>query len=195
MDEKETTALAERVASRLCHDLINPLGAIQNGLELMALSGDADGAEFALIEESLAAATARVAFYRIAFGGVGDDPTMPPEDALKIAHALYEGSRISLDWHPYAPCPRSLLRRAYLALLCLETALPRGGTIAIRKAEDGWSGRVENDHLKIELSHWNVLTSKGSSSAQIPVQFSLLREHAETALDVAQGPNRIELTF
>ena len=60
--------LAALLGSRICHDLISPLGAIGNGVELMLLEGGRHSPEMALISESVAHASARIRFFRVAFG-------------------------------------------------------------------------------------------------------------------------------
>ena len=63
----DTAKLATLVASRLCHDLVSPVGAISNGLELIALAGTPGPEEMELIEQSCTSATARLNFFRVAF--------------------------------------------------------------------------------------------------------------------------------
>ena len=60
--------LAALIGSRICHDLISPIGAISNGVELMEMTQTDMGPEFELISESVANANARVRLFRIAFG-------------------------------------------------------------------------------------------------------------------------------
>ena len=64
--------LAGLIASRICHDLISPVGALGNGLELLSLSVDPKGEEMALIRDCAAAAAAGLSFMRIAFGAAAD---------------------------------------------------------------------------------------------------------------------------
>ena len=61
----DPTELAALIGSRICHDLVSPIGAIGNGVELLAMAGAA-GPEVRLIAESVAAANARIRFFRIA---------------------------------------------------------------------------------------------------------------------------------
>ena len=68
MTETLREDLTALVGSRICHDLISPLGAIGNGLELLQLSGLPQGPEWALIAESVENASARIRFFRIAYG-------------------------------------------------------------------------------------------------------------------------------
>ena len=63
--------LAALIGSRICHDLISPIGAINNGLELVAMSGDVMSQEMELIAQSVENASARIRFFRVAFGSAG----------------------------------------------------------------------------------------------------------------------------
>ena len=65
--------LAALIASRICHDLISPLGAIGNGVELLAMEPGGTRPEMALISESVANANARIRFFRICFGQASSD--------------------------------------------------------------------------------------------------------------------------
>jgi len=60
--------LNDLIGSRICHDLISPLGAIGNGVELLTMSGTSTAPEISLIAESVENANARIRFFRIAFG-------------------------------------------------------------------------------------------------------------------------------
>ena len=64
--------LAALIGSRICHDLISPIGAISNGLELLDLAGGVQGPEMDLIADSVGNAGARIRFFRIAYGAAGD---------------------------------------------------------------------------------------------------------------------------
>ena len=70
--------LAALVGSRICHDLISPIGAINNGLELLGMSGDMSGPELELISDSVANANARIRFFRIAFGAAANSRSAGP---------------------------------------------------------------------------------------------------------------------
>lgn len=129
--------LAALVGSRICHDLISPVGAIANGVELMAMSGHPDSPELDLIAASAAAATARLRFYRIAFGQPGQDLLNGAEPAAILA-GMARGSRLQIDWNATAPVPRDRVRTAFLGFLCLDAALPLGGTITLEAEGADW---------------------------------------------------------
>ena len=88
----DNTKLTALVASRICHDLISPIGAIGNGVELLTMeSGGTLRPEFALISESVANANARIRLFRIAFGAASVTPT--PISARFAPAGLVSGPR------------------------------------------------------------------------------------------------------
>jgi len=114
--------LAGLVGSRLCHDLISPLGAIGNGLELLSLTGGSGGSELSLVSDSVASATGRLRFFRIAYGGGAQEGALARREIVAILTDLTRGSRLRIDWDIAEPRPRSAVKRAFLAVQCLETA-------------------------------------------------------------------------
>ena len=89
----ESPDFSALIGSRICHDLVNPIGAIGNGVELMMMDGTAKGPELALIAESVASATARIRFFRIAFGASGDQ-RIARSDVLSILSVVSQGGRL-----------------------------------------------------------------------------------------------------
>ncbi|MEO1362985.1 MAG: hypothetical protein AAFU86_04320 [Pseudomonadota bacterium] len=71
---QDNVNLAALIGSRICHDLISPIGAINNGLELLNMAGASDGPEMELISESVENASARIRFFRMAYGAASDQP-------------------------------------------------------------------------------------------------------------------------
>ena len=92
----DAVALAAMVGSRLCHDLVSPLGAIGNGVELieMALPYVANSPEMRLVNDSLHAARARLDLYRMAFGQAGTQQRLPPAEVQALITGLADGSRL-----------------------------------------------------------------------------------------------------
>ncbi len=87
------------IGSRICHDLINPLGAIGNGIELLGLAGVAVGPEMALVSESVENATAKIKFLRLAFGEAAQDQTVSRGEILSTLEAMARGGRLSYSWN------------------------------------------------------------------------------------------------
>ena len=121
--------IASLISSRICHDLVSPLGAITNGLELMELSGVTSGPEYGLLNDSVANATARINFFRYAFGGRGYGDTVSGRAVRTILSDFYGDSRIDVRWQVAGDVPRVQAKLALLLIQCLETFLPVGGQI------------------------------------------------------------------
>ena len=129
--------LAALLYSRLCHDVIGPISAVANGVELLTEQRDtSDGDEaLALIALSAGEASRRVQFYRLAFGGSGGIGA--PGDlgaARRAAASLVEGSRVQLQWPPEGE-PAEVSADAVklvlnMVLLAIE-AVPRGGRVTV----------------------------------------------------------------
>lgn len=150
------SSLESVVASRICHDLINPIGAVGNGLELLELTGLPQSPELSLLQESVAGATAKLKYFRVAFGHAEPDTYISPTEVQKICKEMFSRDRWQLSWQP---APSSLLRPRVkimlLLLLCMESSMPLGGALHID--ED----RIDATCPKVNLegNHWDCLSS------------------------------------
>lgn len=171
----EPKNLVALVGSRICHDLISPIGAINNGLELLTLSGADSGPEMSLINQSVGNASARIRFFRIAFGAAGDQ-MIGQTEVSAILRDLYAEGRLTLNWSPTAPQSRAAIRLVFLAILCFETAMPYGGTLDIEEKNTKWILTGRADRLIIEDTLWNMLSGGGTPDNLLPshVQFALM---------------------
>lgn len=145
MAKEPISTIAALLGSRICHDLISPIGAISNGVELLGLSGATDPTEFSLISDSVDNANARVKFFRIAFGQASEGQTASASEMSAILTALGTG-RLTYRWSVEGDQSRDEVKMAALMLMCLETAMPRGGKITVQRSHDGqWCvcGRAE----------------------------------------------------
>jgi histidine phosphotransferase ChpT len=140
----------ELLCGRLCHDLISPVGAINNGLELM----DEDDPEFvkeamALIGQSAKKAGQRLQFYRFAYGTAGTGAAGSSLDARECALAWLDGGKVRCDWDKGVdafPLPWQRLACNMVALAA--ELLPRGGLVTVR-AENGLEIAAEGDSLNL----------------------------------------------
>jgi histidine phosphotransferase ChpT len=177
-------SLAELTASRLCHDLVNPLGAIGNGVELIELTGSVRGPEMDLIRDAVRDAQARVRFLRIAFGSGGSTQLLSAREARMTALAPWQGARLSIDWTAQGDVPRAQAKLAYLMLLCAETALPMGGAVTLGQEGGGpWRLEAVAPRVAMDEALWSVLRF-GMGAAGRPlrpseVQFAALHAAAE----------------
>ncbi len=169
------TTLAGLIGSRICHDLISPIGAINNGLELLGMSGDPAGPEIGLIGESVGNASARIRFFRVAFGAAGDQ-LVGPAEVQSILRDLYETSRLSPNWQAERPVQRADVRLAFLAIMCMETAMPYGGRIDITCTGGSWKLAGTADRTNVDAALWALLSGSAVQKDLLPshVQFALL---------------------
>ena len=136
-------AVMELLASRICHDIISPVGAINNGIELlqeMGADGLDDGLE--LVAYSAEQSAAKLAAFRLAYGAGGGDSHIKPEDVQKTFGALIKGEgKHSQTWDPYGnlgpnadkkELPRGFCKMLMCALMLAQEALPKGGYISVR---------------------------------------------------------------
>lgn len=152
--------LAALIGSRICHDLISPIGAIGNGVELMMMDRAATSPELALIAESVTNANARIRFFRVAFGAAGSDQRIARNEILQILGDLTRGGRLTVDWTSPSEMARKEAKLAFLLLQCLETAMPYGGRVKIEKGQGGWTIVGEAARMKIEPALWEVLSER-----------------------------------
>jgi histidine phosphotransferase ChpT len=176
---QDQTSLAALIGSRICHDLISPIGAISNGLELVSLSTPAPASpEMTLIQQSCDNAAARIRFFRIAFGSAGDRRPVPASEAGMTLQQHFAGTRIAPEWRMTTDLPRSTVQLAYLSVLCAESALPQGGAIAVSRDDRGVRIAATGPRVCCEDALWQRLTktSQGAPCDLRPahVQFGLL---------------------
>ncbi|GFE66790.1 histidine phosphotransferase family protein [Litoreibacter roseus] len=169
---------AALLGSRICHDLISPLGAISNGLELLAMSGAASSPELTLIEESIAAANARIRFFRVAFGAATGNQIMARADVMKLLGDCYNNTRIKIRWDMTADPTRTEAKVAMLGLLCLEASLPMGGDVTIGSDRGTWNLHAYGTKIRFDPEVWSVVQGphQGASVRSSQVQFALLRD-------------------
>ena len=170
--------LASLIGSRICHDLISPIGAICNGIELLTLEGKTRSPELALISESVDNANARVRFLRVAFGMASPGQTMGRSEIASILSDIGVGARVGFDWTPAREVARARVQEVFLALQVFESAMPKGGTVTVTQAEDEdrWEISGPADPNRPDPALWQAL-SDPTLQAQIQpsqVQFALL---------------------
>jgi histidine phosphotransferase ChpT len=131
-----TLDLASLLCSRLCHDLLSPVGALTNGLELLSDERDPEMRQrcFELLEQSARISADKLKFFRLAFGAAGGFGEMVPiAEARVLVDALVgNNGRIQVNWALASdalpkPAVKTLLN---LALIAID-ALVRGGTLDI----------------------------------------------------------------
>ncbi|NYS24503.1 histidine phosphotransferase [Rhodobacteraceae bacterium 2376] len=195
------TELVSIIASRICHDLISPLGAIGNGVELLNLNGTAgNNPELSLIAASVEQAQARVRFFRIAFGDFSAEQLMKPAEARSILSGLFREARLSVTWDLEAPRPRQEVKLIFLLIQCLETTLPWSGTVVIRSEGEGWAIDAQAARLQVNRDLWACVSASGEPCITSPqvVQFALAGRQSAAlpgTLDVWFGDSDIHIRY
>jgi len=134
--------LSALLCSRVCHDLISPVSALNNGLEVLQEDDDPEMHNHAmtLIEMSGRQASNKLQFARMAYGASGGaEGGLDLEEAGRILAALFEGSKIRLDWRAPAQVAQKALVKMILNMVVIAgDTIPRGGVITVTaKLEPG----------------------------------------------------------
>jgi histidine phosphotransferase ChpT len=139
----EPLELAALLCSRLCHDLISPVGAIVNGLEVLEEDNDEATKKFALelITKSARQASARLQFCRLAFGAAGSSGAqIDLGDAEAMARGLIEDEKTKLAWKlTRALLPKNRVKLLLNMLIIGGQTIPRGGTLTVDPVGEGES--------------------------------------------------------
>src|SRR6201985_1512217 len=139
----DTLELAALLCSRVCHDLISPVGAIVNGLEVLDDNPKPEDREFALdlIRKSAKTASARLQFCRLAFGAAGSSGAqIDLGDALTMAKGHIEDSKCTIAWHlPRLLLPKNRVKLLLNMLVIAQQTIPRGGVLTVDPVGEGES--------------------------------------------------------
>ncbi len=199
--------LAALLCSRVCHDVISPVGAIINGLEVLDGEEDEEMRSVAmeLIKKSAVSASARLQFCRLAFGAAGSYGTLiDTGDAEKVARDIFNNGRTVLQWN----IPRRMASRNSVKLLlnlCLiaSGAVPRGGVVAVDISGDdhALTMRVEAKGANAKLSHnaadflTNAVPNEPVDGHSIQLYYTtLLARECHSTLNVSTSPDNVILT-
>jgi len=169
----EALDLAALLCSRLCHDLISPVGAIVNGLEVLAEENDAETKTFALdlIKKSTRTASAKLQFCRIAFGAAGSaGAQIDLTETETVARGFIEDEKTKLTWNlPRAMLPKNRVKLLLNMLLIALQSIPRGGTLTVDGTGSGdtmgFKVTAAGTNAKIPQAIPELLTAKLNGEA------------------------------
>ena len=200
-------SLVDLLLSRLLHDLIGPVTATVNGIELIEEFGGKNhdpiaGEALELIGTSAQQTADRLSYFRVAFGGGGNTDEHTVGTVRQLAEAYLSSRKITLEFssdasdgeNPTAGIPKTILSAIFL----MADALPRSGTISVEvdsKSEwttvitaRGLGAMIEEDSLAGLVgsnlaSPLNTRTVIGAMVAQTARRFGIRPElHAEADL-------------
>jgi histidine phosphotransferase ChpT len=146
--------LAALLSSRICHDVISPVGAIVNGLEVLEEEKDEEMRGFALdlIKKSARTASARLQFCRLAFGAAGSaGASIDTGDAEQVARGLLADDRTQVEWEAARVLmPKNKVKLVLNLCLIAAATIPRGGVIRVN------IGGGDASHIYVEATGNNA---------------------------------------
>src|SRR4029453_18210757 len=169
----DTLEFAGVLCSRVCHDLISPVGAIVNGLEVLDDNPKPEDRDFALalIRKSAKTASARLQFCRLAFGAAGSaGAQIDLGDAQTMARGHIEDGKITITWNlPRLLLPKNRVKLLLNMLIIAQQTIPRGGTLPIDPIGEGetMSFRVTASGLNARLPQNIADLLSASSTASV----------------------------
>jgi len=193
---------AALLVSRVCHDLVSPVGAVVNGLEVLedetdlAMRADA----LKLIAVSAEQAAARLQFARIAFGAAGSaGAELDLSEIGRIMAGLLKGGKVELLWQAHAAnWPKDWAKLLMNAVLSAADCLPRGGRVTVETTEGAKPGfRVIATGTTIKFTSETERTLQGEPAGALDgrsIQSYLtyqLTKTLNTKLQVTAAPNEV----
>jgi len=177
MSDSDFAAL---LCSRLCHDLVSPVGAINNGLEILEDETDASMREAVvdLITKSTQQAAYKLQFFRLAFGAAGGfSSQLDVREAEKAIREILIGSRVTFEWFvSVTSVSKSLVKLLLNVALLVSESLIRGGVLTVKldATDDGHT--------------LEILASGDRVILQAPIKAALLGELAHEELEPRTAP-------
>jgi histidine phosphotransferase ChpT len=163
--------LAALLCSRVCHDLISPVGAIVNGVEVFDEDKDEETRTFALelIKKSARNASARLQFCRLAFGAAGSaGAQIETGDAEKVTRGLIEDDKIKIAWNlPRELKPKNQVKLLLNMMIVAAGTIPRGGALTVDPIEGSAGFRVTAAGLNARVTPATVELLTGSPAQTV----------------------------
>ncbi len=163
MEQDFDARLTEYLCSRLCHELVGPVGAANNGIELIKELGDEQGEAFALLADSATLAAKRLLFYRMAYGAAGYQGLQKGDVVRDFIASICPKDKLTLSWQELSATQELFATREGIGKLLLNLSviaidcLPRGG------------------HMKVIVDTAGTWIDAEGTGARIP-------EHTQTVL-------------
>jgi len=199
----ENTKLTALVASRICHDMVEPMSAIIQGLEMIKDGeGKPDPDALSLLDHGVGKAWAKLEFFRFALAGATAEGDSTLEEGHAVATKLYSVLKAELVWSaPEVAMPRPAVRVIVNLLLIANECLPRGGKVEItaEKYGDGGQVIVTATGPRAKLKEATALALRGEDGAELsghtiqPTLTALLAKQGGVEISAREGEEKIEL--
>jgi histidine phosphotransferase ChpT len=198
--------LAALLCSRVCHDVISPVGAIVNGLEIFEDEKDEAMKQSALdlVKKSAGQASARLQFARIAFGAAGSTgASIDLGDAENVVRGLLQDDRLTIVWNlPRMLLPKNRVKLLLNLALIAGSSIPRGGKLTVDPVGEGdtmgFKLTAEGPYAKIQPAVESLLVQGSTEAIDAhaiqPHYTRLLARDASLKISLTSAPERIELS-
>jgi histidine phosphotransferase ChpT len=200
----EKTKLTALVASRICHDMVEPMSAIIQGLEMIkSAEGKTDPDALSLLDSGVAKAWAKLEFFRFAMAGATAEGESELEEGRAVAVKLYGALKPELVWSaPSVAMPRPAVRVIVNLLLIANECLPRGGKVEITAEKRGEGGEVivTAKGPRAKLKETTAAALRGEAAEDTlsghtiqPTLTGLLARQGGVELSAREGEEQVEL--
>jgi histidine phosphotransferase ChpT len=198
----ENTKLTALVASRICHDMVEPMSAIIQGLEMIkGADGKTDPDALSLLDHGVAKAWAKLEFFRFAMAGATAEGDSELEEGRAVAVKLYGALKADLVWSaPAVAMPRPAVRVIVNLLLIANECLPRGGKVEVTAAKQGDGGEVvvtaTGPRAKLKEATGAALRGEGEELTGHTIQptlTGLLARQGGVELSARESEEKVEL--
>ena len=198
----ENTKLTALVASRICHDMVEPMSAIIQGLEMIKDGeGKPDPDALSLLDHGVGKAWAKLEFFRFALAGATAEGDSTLEEGHAVATKLYSVLKAELVWSaPEVAMPRPAVRVIVNLLLIANECLPRGGKVEITAEKYGDGGQVivtaTGPRAKLKEATALALRGEGgelSGHTIQPTLTALLAKQGGVEISAREGEEKVEL--
>ncbi len=198
----ENTKLTALVASRICHDMVEPMRAIIQGLEMIkGADGKTDPDALSLLDNGVGKAWAKLEFFRFAMAGAMAEGESELEEGHPVAVKLYSVLKPELVWNVGAvSMPRPAVRVIVNLLLIANECLPRGGKVELvaEKTAAGGEVRVIATGPRAKMRETTAAALRGDDSELSghtiqPTLTALLARQGGVELLAREGEERVEL--
>lgn len=132
------TTILELLTSRICHDIISPVGAVENGVEfLQDMGADAGDEAIDLIAHSARQASVKLQAFRMAYGAGGRDSGIKPENVHKVfANLIEQDGKVTQTWGAndyvgFEEIPAGYCKILMGAMMLALECMPKGGTVKV----------------------------------------------------------------
>ena len=204
MTVSRSDELAALMCSKICHDLISPIGALGNGIEVLEDEDDEEMRQTALdlIAGSVRTASDKLQFARLAFGlAGGPGGSLDLAEAARAAQGYFAHTKAKLNWSPNVEArPKDDVRLMLNLLLVGLMGIPRGGEIAAEMSNEPFSARISvtgksaglNEQIRAALDGNADLDELDARMIQ-PFYAGLIARRLGTQIEIQEGEDTLNL--